>query len=224
MKRFINPSPDARSRRADHHDYRGRAYFAATNTRKRVPLFGVVERSRMYLNAFGKVVAEEWTRTGELRDEVSLDAFVVMPDHVHGLLWIRHTDVASKREGNREARSKGKESREARQSEERDTDPTHLDEEGPGEKGREMHLATASELPPGLEKRRARTLSTIMGCFKATVTRRINEKRGTSGETVWQSSFHDHIVRNRGELRRIRRYIRTNPQKWPQSDQETVER
>jgi len=177
----------------------------------------------MYLNALGKIVAEEWQRTGDLRDEVVLDAIIAMPDHVHGLLWISHTDVASKREGNREARSKGKESRGARQSGERDTDPTHLDEEGPGKKGREMHLATASELPPGLEKRRAGTLSTIMGCFKAAVTRRINEKRGTSGETMWQSSFHDHIVRNRGELRRIRHYIRTSPQKWPQSDQETAE-
>jgi len=53
-----------------------------------------------------------------------------------------------------------------------------------------------------------------MGCFKAAVTRRINEKRETPGETVWQSSFHDHIVRNRNELRRIRHYIRTNPRRW----------
>jgi REP element-mobilizing transposase RayT len=81
-----------------------------------------------------------------------------------------------------------------------------------------MHLATSSDLPPGLEKRRAGTLSTIMGCFKSAVTRRINEKRNNPGATVWQSSFHDHIVRNREELHRIRRYIRTNPQQRSQSD------
>lgn len=215
MKRFINPPPGARSRRFDHHDYRGGAYFVTTNTRKRVPLFGTVERGRMYLSGFGKIVVDEWQRTGELRDEVSLDAFIVMPDHVHGLLWICHSDddpeeeadVKSRDEGGRSER-KGRETCQSRKE----------NREMPaGKDGREMHLATSSELPPGLEKRRAGTLSTIIGCFKATVTRRINEKRNTPGETVWQSSFHDHIVRNRNELHRIRRYIRTNPQQ-SQSD------
>ena len=191
MRRYVNPPPGARSRRFDHHDYRGGAYFVTTNTKKRAPLFGTVEQGRMYLSDYGRIVAEEWQRTGDLRAEVSLDTFVVMPDHVHGLLWIHHSDE----ELDENQASEGKQS----------------EKKNPGEKGREMHLATSSNLPPGLEKQRAGTLSTIMGCFKAAVTRRVNEKRETPGETVWQSSFHDHIVRNRAELRRIRRYIRTNP-------------
>ena len=92
MKRYVNLPPGARSRRLDSHDYRGGAYFATTNTKKRLPLFGTVERGRMYLNECGRIVAEEWQRTGDLRDEISLDAFIVMPDHVHGLLWICHSD------------------------------------------------------------------------------------------------------------------------------------
>ncbi|PSQ84773.1 MAG: hypothetical protein BRD42_11075 [Bacteroidetes bacterium QS_3_64_15] len=68
-------------------------------------------------------------------------------------------------------------------------------------------------MPPGLEKPEPSTLSTVIGAFKSAVTRRINEKRETPGETVWQSSFHDHIVRNRNQLRRIRHYIRTNPRR-----------
>ena len=186
-------------------------------------LFGTAEHGRMHLSTYGKIVAEEWQRTGDLRDEVSLDAFIVMPDHVHGLLWICHSDEEPERKENskenfskekkpgkrgRKAQQNRKENRESRQSPKRKWE----------RKGREMHLATSSNLPPGLEKRRAGTLSTIMGCFKAAVTRRINEKRDTPGETVWQSSFHDHIVGNRKELHRIRRYIRTNPQQWSQSD------
>lgn len=198
MKRFVNPPPGARSRRLDSHDYRGGAYFVTTNARKRAPFFGTVERGRMYLGAYGKIIAEEWQRTGEVRNEVSLDAFIVMPDHVHGLLWICHSDDDEEQEEPQEDDRYRKEELEKR--------------------GREMHLATSSNMPPGLEKRRAGTLSTIIGCFKAAVTRRINERRDTPGETVWQSSFHDHIVRNREELRRIRRYIRTNPQRRPQSE------
>jgi REP element-mobilizing transposase RayT len=37
-------------------------------------------------NEFGKIVEEEWQRTGALRDNVSLDEFVVMPDHCHGII------------------------------------------------------------------------------------------------------------------------------------------
>lgn len=207
VKRFVNLPPGARSRRHDGHDYRGGAYFVTTNTRKRIPLFGSVERGRMYLSNYGNVVAEEWTRTGELRDEVSLDAFIVMPDHVHGLLWICHPDEEPEQENASERdTSQGKESgMEGR-------------EKQPGNKGREARLATSQKLPPGLEERRAGTLSTIIGAFKSAATRRINERRDSPEETVWQSSFHDRIVRNREELHRIRSYIRTNPMRWNQSD------
>ncbi|MFB6230756.1 MAG: transposase [Salinibacter sp.] len=181
MRRFVNLPPDARSRRCDRHDYRGGAYFITTNTKKRAPLFGTVERGRMHLNRYGRIVAEEWKRTGELRDEVSLDTFIVMPDHVHGLLWICHSPTESE------------------------------SEENPGKGGREARLATSSKLPPGLEKPEPGTLSTIVGAFKSAVTRRINEKRDAPGETIWQASFHDRIVRNR-------RYIRANPQEWSRSD------
>jgi len=158
----------------------------------------------MYLSEYGKIVAEEWERTGELRDKIFLDAFIVMPDHVHGLLWIRHRD--NDRKGDDEKSVS-------------ETEPESNGGEVPSQQdGREMHLATSSNLPPGLEKRRAGPLSTIIGCFKAAATRRINEKRDTPGETIWQSSFHDHIVRNQKELHRIRHYIRTNPQRCHQSE------
>jgi REP element-mobilizing transposase RayT len=218
VKRFVNPPLGARSRRLDSHDYRGGAYFVTTNAKKRILSFGTIERGRMYLNECGRIVAEEWQRTGDLRDEVSLDAFIVMPDHVHGLLWICHSDNDQEEDETRrkhhfqEGKQKTKDCEgEARTSREENR------EVPAGKDGREMHLATSSELPPGLEKRRAGTLSTIMGCFKAAATRRINEKRDAPGETIWQSSFHDHIVRNRKELHRIRRYIRTNPQQESRS-------
>jgi REP element-mobilizing transposase RayT len=44
----------------------------------------------MTLNAYGRVVAEEWRRTERIRDHVALDAFVVMPNHVHGMIGITH--------------------------------------------------------------------------------------------------------------------------------------
>ena len=215
VRRFVNLPPGARSRRCDSHDYRGGAYFITTNTKNRAPLFGTVEHGRVYLNRYGRIVAEEWKRTGEIRDEISLDTFIVMPDHVHGLLWISHSDPES--EPNDDPPVTGEDGREARQSQGGNSEKTHPDEGRLGEEWSRDASRDSSVLPPGLQKRRPGTLSTIMGCFKAAVTRRINEKRDAPGETIWQSSFHDHIVRNRAEIRRIRRYIRTNPQRWDQS-------
>ena len=45
----------------------------------------------MLLNAYGRVVEEEWLRTGRLRSEVELDVYVVMPNHVHGLVTVNET-------------------------------------------------------------------------------------------------------------------------------------
>lgn len=42
----------------------------------------------MCLNAIGEIVQAEWLRTGEIRKEVELDAFVVMPNHIHGILFL----------------------------------------------------------------------------------------------------------------------------------------
>ena len=42
----------------------------------------------MVLSEYGRIVDEEWHHTAQLRPYVTLDAFVVMPNHIHGILWI----------------------------------------------------------------------------------------------------------------------------------------
>lgn len=79
--------PKRNSLRKAGHDYRlPRWYFVTTNTHRRAPHFGTIETGRMYLNSAGRIVAEEWARTEDLRENVELDAFIVMPDHFHGLI------------------------------------------------------------------------------------------------------------------------------------------
>ena len=74
-----------RSRRLpDHHYASPAAYFITICAYDRACLFGTIENGQMCLNTWGQVVAEEWTRTETLRDEVHLDAFVVMPNRPKG--------------------------------------------------------------------------------------------------------------------------------------------
>jgi hypothetical protein len=50
--------------------------------------------------------------------------------------------------------------------------------------------------------------------FKSFSARRINELRGTTGQTVWQHSFHDRIIRSERECNALREYMLTNPARW----------
>jgi putative transposase len=58
------------------------------------------------------------------------------------------------------------------------------------------------------------SLSEMIRAFKTFSARQINAIKQTPGKPVWQSHFHDHIIRNRNELNRIRQYIIDNPRKW----------
>jgi REP element-mobilizing transposase RayT len=42
----------------------------------------------MVLNELGKIVDNEWLRTMELRENVELDYYVIMPNHIHGIIII----------------------------------------------------------------------------------------------------------------------------------------
>ena len=51
------------------------------------------------------------------------------------------------------------------------------------------------------------TLSNVIGLFKSGVSREI-------GKSIWQKSFHDHIIRGINDYLEIQKYIGNNPMKW----------
>jgi REP element-mobilizing transposase RayT len=78
-----------RSIRLSGYDYaQAGAYFVTLCTHQRECLFGEVVDGEMRLNAFGCVVEEEWFASARIRQEIELDAFVVVPNHIHGIVWI----------------------------------------------------------------------------------------------------------------------------------------
>ncbi len=52
-------------------------------------MFGNVIDDRMDPNGAGRIVEQEWARSASIRNEIELDAFVVMPNHVHGIVIIK---------------------------------------------------------------------------------------------------------------------------------------
>ena len=80
---------ERRPNRAPRFDYSSRgAYFITTNVKHRAEWFGRLRDGRMVLNADGLIAHRCWMEIPEHFPGVRVDAFVVMPDHVHGILVI----------------------------------------------------------------------------------------------------------------------------------------
>ena len=78
-----------RSIRLQGYDYsRAGAYFVTVCAQNREYLFGEIADGEMRLNEAGKIVRNEWLRTGDIRSNVELDAFVVMPNHLHASVFL----------------------------------------------------------------------------------------------------------------------------------------
>lgn len=211
---FVFRMPDRKSPRHSNFDYRSTAaYFVTICTHDRQCLFGRVRQGRVELNEYGQVAVEECCRSEELRDEVILDAYVVMPNHLHGIICIVPPDAddISPRGYNLDVGS----------------DPTCLNNASIEDVGPHRHAALreGTEHPRrenGRPLRRADSLGSVIAGFKGAVTTRINRLRGTPEASVWQSRYHDRILRNEREpwcrplsaWRARRRYIDRNPGRW----------
>lgn len=87
---FDRDAHHRRSIRLPGHDYASTgAYFVTIVTKERECLFGDVVHGEARLNSFGDVIARESARSAEIRKEISLDSFVVMPNHMHAIVHIR---------------------------------------------------------------------------------------------------------------------------------------
>ena len=72
-------------------------YFASICTWQREYLFWEINNGVMRLNEYGRIVEKEWFRTGNIRINVDLDEFVIMPNHLHGILLINNRMNALRR-------------------------------------------------------------------------------------------------------------------------------
>ena len=76
-----------RSIRLRGYDYRQvGAYFVTICTYKRACLFGALVGGEMWLNLYGNIVWDTWHNLPKHYSHVELGAFVIMPNHIHGII------------------------------------------------------------------------------------------------------------------------------------------
>ena len=143
--------PKRKKTRLSCYDYRSPGYYFITIcTRDKGNLFWISSNAEEpKLSDLGCVTEQCIRRIPEIYPVVHLDKYVIMPNHVHLILYL---------EGN-------------------------------------------EEHPNGL------SIPNIVGRMKWAVSKMAKQE-------VWQSNFHDHIIRNERDYQRIWQYIEDNPRKW----------
>jgi len=61
-------------------------YFLTLCTQNRLHLFGNIKNGKIVLSKFGQIIYDEWYKSFEMRDELFAGEFVVMPNHIHGIV------------------------------------------------------------------------------------------------------------------------------------------
>ncbi|MBK6904874.1 MAG: transposase [Saprospirales bacterium] len=174
------------SARLQNWDYGANgAYFITICTKNKIHFFGEIADEGMQMNEIGKL-AEEFG--GEIPSHflfAELDAFVVMPNHIHGIVIIR-TD-AIHRVSNGISGGDG------------DTDAMNRVSTGVG--------GFAGNKNPMIHE----NISRIVRWYKGRCTFEI---RKTHADFEWQTRFHEHIIRTGDSFERIREYVEKNPLNW----------
>ena len=90
---WIVPSQRKHLRLPDYDYATPGIYFVTVSTHRRACLFGSVVHGGVLLNDAGHTVESCWLEIPRHFDGIDLDKYVVMPNHVHGLLVLRHGGV-----------------------------------------------------------------------------------------------------------------------------------
>jgi len=186
----MNYNPDIHHRksiRLKGYDYSQKGlYFITICTQHMIPLFGKIEKGKMILNEYGEIAAEEWEKSEEIRNEIELCEYIVMPNHFHGIVRIN-------------AGANGR------------SPVLGIGGMRGNSSNREINIGEGENPVP---KMQARSVSSLVSGYKSVVTKRINQIRSMPGEKLWQRNYWEHIIRNEDEYFRIANYIKNNPEKW----------
>jgi REP element-mobilizing transposase RayT len=178
------------SARLQFWDYRwAGAYFITICTAGREHYFGEIVSGKLEMSHIAIIADILWHEIPHHSNNVELGAFVVMPNHIHGILILNNPVTDS---------DSAVETLHATSLQSQSQSSIH-----PNPKNEFM--AAISPKP--------NSISTIVRSYKSAVSKHAHR---LGFDFQWQSRFHDHIIRNDAEYQRIVDYINTNPANWEQ--------
>ncbi len=174
------------------------AYFITICTKSREHYFGEIKSerpNRMILSNCGILADIFWHEIKNHAKNVELGAFVVMPNHIHGILILTSdSDADFGRVGTGRDVMVGTGHALSLQ-------PTSNEIDNPNKSIAQNRFQNQGKS----------TVSSIIGSYKSAVTKHTNRLGFDFG---WQTRFHDHIIRSDPEYKRINDYIENNVNHW----------
>ncbi len=182
-----------KSTRLQNWDYRWTgAYFITICTQNRIHYFGEIVDGKMNFSNIGVIADILWHEIPIHAKNVELGAFVVMTNHIHGILILNNDNI----------------------------DNTTVDNAIVGdttvETGHALSLPQRPQRPQTIGQQRFQNIgknsvSSIIGGYKSAVTK---HARRFGYDFAWQSRFYDHIIRDEKSFNTISNYIINNPVNW----------
>ena len=208
MKNLFQNKYRIDSTRLKGWDYSSNGYYFITLCAyQRKCLFGAIFNEKMILNNVGKVVEKYWLEIPNHFGNIKLDKFVVMPNHVHGIIVIdKDVDNLSfnKQKLYNVETSIYRVSNPCVKKDAMNRVSTNcINSNKGGITGKHNPMFKLS-------------IPKIIRWYKGRCSFELNNKTVTPNNPpfTWQPSFYDHIIKKEKELNNIRQYIYANPIRW----------
>ena len=161
-------------------------YFVTIVTKDRAMLLGTIVDGTVVLSPSGEIIAYWWRQIPRHFEFVECDQFIIMPNHIHGIMIIHEHPNVGAAAGPRP--DQGVPPAGVRKPGVRQPDP-YTDQKRP-------------------------TLGQVVAYFKYQSTKQINANLGCAGNKIWQRNYYERVLRGDDELNRAKEYILNNPLQW----------
>ena len=170
-------------------------YFVTICTKNKETYFGNVVEGDMELSKVGDIAKKMWLEIPNRFEYVIIDEYVIMPNHIHGIIMITDNNFGNTLEG----------------------ENSPISRNAPRRVHGMQHDSVINKNTPrrvhtGIHPLIKKSVSSIINHFKGNVKRWCN-KNGFK-HFSWQSRYYDRVIRNEKELTDTRQYILDNPLKW----------
>jgi REP element-mobilizing transposase RayT len=165
-------------------------YFVTICTYNRQPFFGKITNSKMIFSEIGLLAKKFWLEIPSHFSFVSLDAYCIMPNHIHGILMFNKNE---------------------------NKDVIHICDKTVGLRhclGSTNSDRLKINKSPGqlrYQNQGKNTLSSVIGSYKSAVSRCAHNAHPCFR---WQNRFYDRLIRDNDSFFRLNHYIQNNPRNW----------
>jgi putative transposase len=183
-------------------------YFITICCQNKRPIFGQIIEGEMHLNEFGTIAHNEWLNTATIRKNCLLHEFIIMPDHIHGIIEItfnnQETDKSSIGKFQSPSQTIGSIIRGYKIATIKKIKNIILSNSDTGE----LQFAPSSRFAPSeFDKGTGELRFAPSSRFARNKIIALNFK-------IWQRDYHDHIIRDERAFTNISNYIKNNPKNW----------